>query len=278
MTDNPNAGMRTAWAKRSVNWLKRAPEAASPDDYYNQLVIGAAGIAPGDKVLDLASGTGEPAISIAQAVGDNGTVVACDFSPEMLSGARPRAHNLGLDQVQFAVADMETLPYPDGAFDALTCRFGLMFPSDRVRAASEARRVLRPSAKAAFVVWGPLQDNPLHEKIAATVCEFFGEPIPAKPPLRNVLGGDGALSDVLRAAGFADVTERAVRETRNVEADAAFWRDRILRNHFDRYQTLDENGQAALEDAVEGAFAPYRDGGTYRLMQHVKLGVGIAPG
>jgi ubiquinone/menaquinone biosynthesis C-methylase UbiE len=154
MTD-PLAAERGRWARESVGWGRTAPETVATDDAQNQTLIGAAGIEPGMRVLDLASGAGDPAISIALRVGVDGFVAATDFSPEMLAVARRRASALGLDHVAFAVADMARLPFTGQSFDAVTCRCGVMFPDDRIAVATEARRVLTPGGRVAYLVWGP---------------------------------------------------------------------------------------------------------------------------
>ncbi len=274
---NSVSGDREIWAKRSVIWLRVAPEAASPDDAHNQVLMDAAAIQPGHRVLDLGSGTGEPAISVALRVGPAGSVIATDFSPDMLTGARRRAAALELRNVRFAVSDMARLPFADRSFDAATCRFGLMFPSDRVTVAKEARRFLKPGARVAYMVWGPLEDNALHAVLGDALRVYFGDPAAAGPPRRHALGEVGALAAVLEAAGFVDVEELEHKQVREVSGGRAFWRGRIERNHFDRYRQLGETERESLEDAVQDAFASFRDGAVYRLPQHVRVGIGTAP-
>lgn len=265
------------WAKRSVGWLRTAPKGESPDDTQNQALISAAGVAPGGVVLDLASGGGEPAISIALRVGPFGRVVASDFSPEMLTGCRRRAAALDLSRIAPAVADMQSLPFADDGFDAVTCRFGLMFPADRVAAAGEAKRVLRPGGRAAFMVWGPQDDNPLHAVLAGAVRAYFGEPAPGAPPKRNALGASGALSKVLEAAGFAGVEEREFRAERDFSTGRDFWLNRIKRNNAAQFDSLAADEREQLLEAVIRSFEPYRRGQAHRLMQHMRIGVGTAP-
>src|SRR5690606_2241998 len=100
----------------------------------NRPLIEAAQVRSGARVLDLASGAGEPAIPIARAVGPSGEVVATDLVPEMLKGARRRAAEEGLANIRFEQADMEALPFADESFDAVTCRIGLMYAPDPLRA------------------------------------------------------------------------------------------------------------------------------------------------
>ena len=117
---------KTQWADRAAAWNRTAPEGASTNDGPNQLLIEWAGIAPGHAALDLASGTGEPAISIALHVGEAGSVTALDANREMLAGAERRAAHLGLANMEFVVVPMEDMAFADHRFDAVTCRFGLM--------------------------------------------------------------------------------------------------------------------------------------------------------
>jgi ubiquinone/menaquinone biosynthesis C-methylase UbiE len=278
MATTSNASERAMWAKRSIGWLRTGPKGESPDDTQNQALIAAAGIASGDVVLDLASGGGEPAISIALCVGPAGCVVASDFSPEMLVGSRQRASALELAQIKPAVADMQFLPFAAASFDAVTCRFGLMFPIDRNVAAAEARRVLKPGAKAAYMVWGPHDDNALHAVLAQAVRGYFGEPEPNAPPRRHTLGKAGALSAVLESAGFSQIEEREFRAEREFSTEPAFWLNRIKRNNAAQFDSLSSDEQADLAQAVIDAYEPYRQGDKIRLMQHVRIGIGAAPG
>src|SRR5271169_1094713 len=109
---------------------------------------------PGMHVLDLASGTGEPAISLASRVGSGGQVTATDLSAGLLEIAAQRAEARGLKNFTTQQADAHSLPYPEDSFDLATSRFGVMFFSDPVLALVELRRVLRPGARACFLAWG----------------------------------------------------------------------------------------------------------------------------
>src|SRR5581483_10769245 len=95
----------------------------------------------GMKVLDLASGTGEPAISIAERVGPTGQVSALDLSSDLLAIAARRAQQRGLTNISFHRGDAQALPFPDNGFDLAACRFGVMFFNDVARALGELRRV-----------------------------------------------------------------------------------------------------------------------------------------
>jgi SAM-dependent methyltransferase len=267
---------RTAWHARGAGWDRAAAPGRSVADDNNQLLIEAAAIGPGQAVVDLASGAGEPAISIALAVGPQGRVVATDFAASMLAGARRRAARLALAHLSFAVVDMVALPYEAGIFDALTCRFGIMFPSDSVAVLGEARRVLRPGARAAYLVHGPHAENEAFAAMWAAVAAFRGKPDRSAETPRYRFAQPGALAAAMSAAGFADVEERELRRRTTRPARADVWLPDLQRAHADLLDELDEAGRAALERALAAAFERYREGDTYRLMSHVRLGVGTA--
>jgi len=112
---------------------------------------------PGMKVLDLASGTGEPGISLAARVGSEGHVTALDLSGDLLEIATKRAQQRGLTNFLTQQADAHELPFPDQSFDLVTSRFGVMFFKDCEKALGEVHRVLKPEARACFLAWGPFE-------------------------------------------------------------------------------------------------------------------------
>jgi SAM-dependent methyltransferase len=162
---------------------------------------------PGMKVLDLASGTGEPAITLASRMGAQGEVTALDLSADLLEIARNRAQERGLANFFTRQADAHSLPFPEHHFDLATSRFGVMFFRDIIVALRELRRVLRPQARACFLVWGPF-DQPYWQSMMGVVHRHVGGPVltPGGPdPFR--FSQPGSLSEALRAAGFRNVQE-----------------------------------------------------------------------
>lgn len=161
----------------------------------------------GMRVLDLASGTGEPAISLAGCVGPDGHVTALDVSADLLKIAAARARARGLQNFATEQADAHSLPFPENSFDLATSRFGVMFFSEAVLALAELRRVLRPGARACFLAWGPF-DQPYWQSMMGVVHRHVGGALlqPDGPnPFRYAR--PGSLSAVLRGAGFDAVEE-----------------------------------------------------------------------
>ncbi|HEX4785846.1 MAG TPA: methyltransferase domain-containing protein [Candidatus Sulfotelmatobacter sp.] len=163
---------------------------------------------PGMKVLDLASGTGEPAITLALRVGYTGQVTALDLSPDLLEIAAQRARDRNLTNFKTQQADAQSLPFPDQSFDLATSRFGVMFFPDPVLALRELGRVLRPGARACFLVWGSF-DQPYWKSMMGIVHRHVGGPLlaPGGPdPFK--FAAPGSLSEVLRSAGFTAIEEQ----------------------------------------------------------------------
>jgi len=163
--------------------------------------------APGMRVLDLASGTGEPAISLALRVGAEGTVTALDLSADLLEIAAQRAEARGLKNLTTEQADAHNLPFPNDSFDLATSRFGVMFFRDPALASRELRRVLRVGARACFLVWGSF-DQPYWQSMLGVVHRHVGGPLlqpGGQDPFR--FAQPGSLSAVLRSAGFHEIEE-----------------------------------------------------------------------
>jgi len=163
--------------------------------------------AAGMAVLDLASGTGEPAISLAQRVGPEGSVVAVDQSSELLEVAAERARQRKLANLVTRQADAHKLPFADRSFDLATCRFGVMFFADAIGALAELRRVLKPGARACFAAWGPIE-QPYWQTTMKIVQRHVGGAMLAAggtDPFR--FSAPGSLSTALRSAGFQEVEE-----------------------------------------------------------------------
>jgi SAM-dependent methyltransferase len=162
---------------------------------------------PGMRVLDLASGTGEPAISLAMRLGAQGQVTALDLSADLLEIASRRALERGLSNFVTQQADAHALTFADNSFDLATSRFGIMFFRDIGLALRELLRVLRADCRACFLAWGSF-DQPYWRSMMGVVHKPVGGPLlaPGGPdPFR--FAAPGTLSKELRDAGFRDVHE-----------------------------------------------------------------------
>ena len=161
---------------------------------------------PGMRALDVASGTGAPALQIARAVGPDGRVVATDLSPVPLKIAAERARQRGLTNISFETADVHRLKYSDESFDLVTSRMGVMFFSDLPRALAEMRRVLKPGGRIALLAWGPME-QPYFQCTGDILMRHTGAALPDASKQLFKFGEPGTLTAALTAAGFRDVQE-----------------------------------------------------------------------
>ena len=120
----------------------------------SERTLGLADLQPGERVLDVATGTGIAAFMAAERVGPEGEVVATDISENMVEAVRVEAGRRRVTNMRFERADAEELAFPDASFDAALCVLGLMYPADPQQAVDQMHRVLRPGGRAAVCVWG----------------------------------------------------------------------------------------------------------------------------
>jgi ubiquinone/menaquinone biosynthesis C-methylase UbiE len=170
-----------------------------------------AGMRPGQRVLDIASGVGEPAIAIAERVGPTGSVLGTDLVEEMLAFAREKAAARGVKNIEFRHVDGEALDVPDRSFDAVTMRWGLMFMPDPGACLTRARQALKPGGTIALTCWAPIEKNPW-ALIPMSVLRKYVE-VPAPPPGAPGLfafADRARLESVLKDAGFSNVNVEPV--------------------------------------------------------------------
>ncbi len=162
-------------------------------------VADAAGIRAGDRVLDVACGTGVLTAEAARRAGPTGTVTGLDLSPEMLAVAA-RLH----PALRWQQGRGDALPFPDESFDAVVSQFGLMFFPDPVAGLREMRRVLVPGGRLAVAVWGSLADTPAYAAETELIERLAGKVAGAALRAPFVLGDPLRLAELCAAAGFTD--------------------------------------------------------------------------
>lgn len=267
---------RTDWAERSKVWAATSVAGRSEDDTFNQMIIAEAGIRPGETVLDIASGTGNPAVSIALSMEGAGSVTCTDLTPRMLETGRARAENLDIPIMRFVAADMTGLPFEDDSFDCVTCRFGLMFPDDKVAAAEEAKRTLKRGGRAAYVVWGAYDENPPFYVPKRAAARFFGE-AEGPPADRHSMSAPGTLQRILDDAGFDKAEERELRYKRRVEDPETYVASGLKRSFAKRVQDMSDAEFETFKAAVMDAWAPFIEGGVLFVPNYARLGIGWKP-
>ena len=192
----------STWDLASDAFLKMSELDEPFDEPVNERLIELAGIGTGDTVVDVATGIGDPALSVARRVGPAGRVIATDMSRAMLAIAEKRAGELGLTNIEFRQLDANAYDFPEAAIDAVVCRWGLMFVTDLTGALGRIRRSLKPGRVLAAATWGKPEKVPIIS-IRRSVMRAFDLPQSPNDPFR--LSSAARLRDAARAAGFEDV-------------------------------------------------------------------------
>lgn len=190
-------------------------------------LISLAQIEPGQRVLDIATGIGEPAITAARRVGQTGHVIATDLSPGMLAFAQERAVALGLQNMEFRELDAEHLDLLAGTFDAVLCRWGLMFLPNLAATLEKIRQKLVPGGHFAAAVWSPPARVPFISLPINIINQYIQVPSPSPGTLGPFSLADiDALKLAFAQAGFSEVRSEAMMLTFGFATASDFMRHR----------------------------------------------------
>ena len=199
-------GQRAQWNSAASGWKKWSPLIDKGTAPVSERLVELAQVEVGDRVLDVAAGYGEPALTAAMRVGPDGRVVATDISNEMLAFGRERAAAAGLDNIEFVEADAASLDFPAGSFDAALSRWGIIFEPEPEATAARVRGFLKGGARMAISSWGPIDTVPMFALTMGTLVKRLQitPPPPGTPgPLaRPTPEGIGSL---LEEGGFSNV-------------------------------------------------------------------------
>jgi SAM-dependent methyltransferase len=204
--------IRTEWRDAAPGWRAWVDvlEAANGGQAVSRSLVELAGIGPGDEVLDVAAGYGEPGLTAARAVVPGGRVVCTDISGAMLAVGRERAAAAGLDNLKFLEGDAEELVFEEASFDAVLSRQGLQFLPDVAGVLARLRSFLKPGGRLAAAVWGPPQTVQFAAPVPVIRAELQLPPPPAGIPGPFALADVDQLVGLVEAAGFTEVATGTV--------------------------------------------------------------------
>jgi len=205
--DEIREGQRLTWAMLSASWEKWDSVIMSQLGPISAAMIERLDIAEDQQHLDIASGTGEPGLSIAR-LSPEGRVVLTDLSAEMLDVARRRADAHGITNVETNVCSADDLPFSDATFDSVSVRFGYMFFPDMDKATAEFARVLKPGGRLCSSVWAKPEKNPWTQ-IAMEAIATEVEVAPSDPSRPNMYrcAALGQVGSLYEAEGLHDIAE-----------------------------------------------------------------------
>ena len=212
---------REQWQKAAAAWYRWTPTLQTWLGPVTEAMLAIAQLKPGNRVLDLAAGAGEPALSAAAVVGPTGHVLATDISSNILEFAQQTASERGLTNFETRVMDGENPDLPDGTYDAVLSRLGLIYFPDRQGALRSAHRILKAGGRVVIASFSTPDGNRFFS-IPISVIRRRAQLPPPAPGLPGPfsLGAPGVMEATLSAAGFQHVTALTVRTQLRLKSSA----------------------------------------------------------
>jgi SAM-dependent methyltransferase len=265
VSDEQRRASAEHWEEAAPGWIRRQRAIRELGAPVSHWLVHAIDPQPAQRVLELAAGIGETGLLAAELVAPAGGVILSDQADAMLDGARARAAELGLTNVEFQNWNAEWIDLPVASVDAVLCRWGYMLMTDPLAALLETRRVLRPGGRLALAVWDAASANPWATEPRSVLIECGLVPSPdGDRPGPFALGDPGRLRGLLERAGFTEILLDALDVAHRHESFDAFW-ETMLDVSRELHDVVLERPAAEIErirGAIEERLRPYtgRDG------------------
>jgi ubiquinone/menaquinone biosynthesis C-methylase UbiE len=260
--DAYRASSLATWGEMAAGWEDRRDWMMNSTSPVNSWLVKKSDPQPGQNFLDIAAGTGDLSIAVAQCVGEGGHVISSDFSPMMIDVARRNGVASGLTNIEYRVMDAEQMELGDNSVDGVVCRWGYMLMADPATALRETRRVLRDAGRLAFAVWTTPDRNPWASMPAMTLVQrgHLPPPEPGTPGI-FAMGDPGRIQELVTQAGFAEPDLEVIEfEFRYADFDD-FW-DALVRiagplAHV--LNALPDDERLSTRNAIMESVEPYRN-------------------
>jgi SAM-dependent methyltransferase len=270
---------RETWAGLSAGWEKWDSAIMDQLRPVGAAIIESLHIAEDQQHLDIASGTGEPGLSIAR-LSPKGRVVLTDLVAEMLDIATRRARAQGVANVETAVCSADDLPFDDATFDSVSVRFGYMFFPDGARATAEFARVLKPGGRICSSVWVRPEANPWTTIAMQTIAsEVVVAPPDADAPNMFRCAAPGYVTALYRDAGLGDIAEWDVDVELVTQSPEQYWE--MISEHVSlavaALQRVDEPARERIRERAIAKASAFDHDGNVRIPGLARCIVGTKP-
>jgi SAM-dependent methyltransferase len=248
------------WEEAAAGWVRSQESIRDFGAPVSHWMIDAVAPQPGQRVLELAAGLGETGLLAAELVAPVGGAIISDQAEAMLVGARARAAELGLSNIEFQVINAEWIDLPVASVDVVLCRWGYMLMADPAAAVRDARRVLRSGGRIALAVWDNIEHNPWAALPGLELRErgLSSPPAPGSPgPF--ALGRAEGVYELLEQAGFAEVNVESLQLHRRHASFEEFWETTLdlSRAFHDAVLERPEGEIEAIKAAVQARIAQF---------------------
>jgi len=270
------------WRETASYWTKHHDTIRTMFVPLTRALIEQARIAPEQSVLDVAGGSGEPSLTIAEVVGPLGSVMCTDAIAEMVAVAEREALDRVLKNVQFRQCTADSLPFANDRFDVAVSRLGIMFFPDPLAAVREMLRVIKPGGRVALAVWGKSDVNPYACVVTGVLSRYVPPtPLPPDAPDAFRFAEPGKLAHILEDAGAMDVAERVVKfDIAAPLSPEEFWtmRSEISETLREKLKTLSGEDRRRLAEEVQEAVREFFPDGQMRFPAQMLIVSGAKPG
>jgi SAM-dependent methyltransferase len=265
--DEIRDAQRATWAGLSAGWEKWDPVIMDQLGPVGAAIIERLDIAEDHQHLDIASGTGEPGLSIAS-LAPKGRVVLTDLVAEMLDIAARRARVQGLANIRTKVCSADDLPFNDATFDSVSVRFGYMFFPDVAKATAEFARVLKPGGRLCSSVWVKPEENPW----TTIVMQAIATEAVVAPPARDGpnmfrCAAPGYVSALYEGAGLSEIVEWEVEVELVTRSPEQYWE--MISEHVSlavaALQQVDEPARERIRAYAIAEVSAFENDGTVRI-------------
>ncbi len=247
-----------SYADAWLRWFDIVELGAGP---LSQRMIEMGEVTNADRVLDIGTGIGEPALTVAQRLGSKGRVLAIDSDAEMIAIAQVRARSAGIANVDFEIAEIESLELDSDSFDCVLARWSLMFARDLPQIFSRLNRALRTGGRLVLAVWADAEAVPALTLARRVVHEHFGwPPLVYGPGTPFALADVAATGQLLTDAGFREVRDETVPVIYRYPSFDAYLQNRLDLTGplWDGMETVPQAERDAAFAAIRTALEPYR--------------------